>query len=124
MFDAFLKQHDEAAWTRAVQSLLPEIHEVDRNATRIWFHFFPLALADAIAETPDQLQLERSLRLDGAYRLADQIDTSHWFLYGHRYWPQVKAAILKRAASGTAPASLEGFCNTPNGFVLVVAVND
>lgn len=107
MFDAFLKQHNEAAWTRAVDSLLPDIHEVDRTATRIWFHFFPLALAEAIAETSDRLELERSLRLDGAYRLADQIDTSHWFLYGHRYWPQVKAAIVKRAASGTAPASLE-----------------
>jgi ferredoxin len=107
MFDAFLRQHDEAAWARAVQSLLPEIHEVDRNATRIWFHFFPLALAEAIADIPDRLELERTLRLDGAYRLADQIDTSHWFLYGHRHWPQVKAAILKRSASGTAPASLE-----------------
>ena len=29
----------------------------------------------------------------------DKIDTSHSFLYGHRFWPQVKDAITKRAAS-------------------------
>ncbi|HKY21092.1 MAG TPA: 2Fe-2S iron-sulfur cluster-binding protein [Vicinamibacterales bacterium] len=107
MFESFLKQHDQAAWARAVEALLPDIHEVDRNAVQIWFHFFPLALAEAIAEIPDRAELERTLRLDGNYRLADQSDTSHWFLYGHRYWPQVKAAIIKRAESGTAPASLD-----------------
>jgi len=107
MFEAFLKQHDEVAWMRAVESLLSDTHEVDRTATRIWFHFFPLALADAIAEIPDRAQLELALRLNGAYRLADQVDTSHVFLYGHRYWPQVKAAILKRTESAGAPASLD-----------------
>ena len=28
----------------AVESLLPSIHEVDRNATAIWFRFYPLSL--------------------------------------------------------------------------------
>jgi ferredoxin len=107
MFESFLKQHDQAAWTRAVDALLPDIHEVDRNATQIWFHFYPLALAEAIAEIPDRAELERTLRLDGNYRLAEQSDTSHWFLFGHRYWPQVKAAIIRRAESGTAPTSLD-----------------
>jgi len=107
MFESFLKQHDQAAWARAVGALLPDIHEVDRNATQIWFHFFPLALAQAIAELPDRAELERTLRLDGNYRLAEQSDTSHWFLYGHRSWPQVKPAIVARAQSGAAPASLD-----------------
>ena len=107
MFESFLKQHDQAAWARAVETLLPDIHEVDRNAVQIWFHFFPLALANAISEMPDRAELERTLRLDGNYRLADQSDTSHWFLYGHRYWPQVKAAIINRAESGGAPKSLD-----------------
>src|SRR5262245_49563636 len=29
----------------------------------------------------------------GRWRLAEQINESHRFLYGHRYWPQVKHAI-------------------------------
>jgi ferredoxin len=107
MFQSFLKQHDAAAWQRTIEALLPDIHEVDRNATQIWFHFFPLELAEAIAETDNLADLVVELRLDGNFRLADQIDSSHWFLYGHRYWKQVKAAITDRAESSTAPSSLE-----------------
>ena len=107
MFQSFLKQHDAAGWQRAIHALLPCIHEVDRSATQIWFHFFPLELAEAIAETDDLAQLVLTLRLEGNFRLADQIDSSHWFLYGHRYWPQVKAAIIERAESNAAPSSLE-----------------
>ena len=107
MFESFLKQHDQSAWARTIEALLPDIHEVDRNATQIWFHFFPLALSDALAGPDDPAQTIRTLRLDGQYRLAEQCGTSHWFLYGHRYWPQVKAAIIERAESGAAPSSLE-----------------
>ena len=107
MFQSFLKQHDAAAWQRTLETLLPDIHEVDRDATQIWFHFFPLELAEAIAETDDLAQLVLTLRLEGNFRLADQVDSSHWFLYGHRYWPQVKAAIIERAESSAAPSSLE-----------------
>ena len=84
-----------------------DIHDVDRRATQIWFHFFPLELADAINETADLPQLVLTLRLEGNFRLSEQIDSSHWFLYGHRYWPQVKAAIVARAESNAAPPSLE-----------------
>ena len=107
MFQSFLKQHDAAVWQRTIEALLPHIHEVDRDATQIWFHFFPLELADAIAESSDLAQLAITLRLDGNFNLADQVDSSHWFLYGHRYWPQVKAAIIERAESSAAPSSLE-----------------
>jgi ferredoxin len=107
MFQSFLKQHDAAAWQRTIETLLPAIHEVDRTATQIWFEFFPLELAEAIAETDDLAQLALTLRLDGNFRLADQADSSHWFLYGHRYWPQVKATIVERAESNAAPSSLE-----------------
>ena len=88
MFQSFLKQHDAAAWQRTIDALLPHIHEVDRDATQIWFHFFPLELAEAIAESGDLAQLAITLRLDGNFNLADQVDSSHWFLYGHRYWPR------------------------------------
>jgi ferredoxin len=107
LFQSFLKQHDAAAWQRTVEALLPHIHEVDRQATRIWFHFFPLELADAINETADLAQLVLALRLEGNFRLSEQVDSSHWFLYGHRHWPQVKAAIVARAESNAASPSLE-----------------
>ena len=107
MFQSFLKQHDAAAWQRTIEALRTHIHEVDRDATPIWFHFFPLELADAIAESSDLAQLAIKLRLDGDFNLADQVDSSHWFLYGHRYWPQVKAAIVERAESSAAPPSLD-----------------
>src|SRR5687767_3975025 len=106
MFQAFLQQHKAAAWQRTIETLLPDIHEVDRNATQIWFHFFPLELAEALAETDDIAQIVLTLRLEGDFRLADQIDSSHWFLYGHRYWPHVKEAIIARAESQGAPSSL------------------
>ena len=33
-----------ADWIRAVDTLSAGIHEIDRDATRIWFAFFPLDL--------------------------------------------------------------------------------
>ena len=107
MFQSFLKQHDAAAWQGTIETLLPAMHEVDRNATQIWFHFFPLELAGAIAEADGLAEVVLALRLEGNFRLADQVDSSHWFLYGHRYWPEVKAAIIERAESNAAPSSLE-----------------
>ncbi len=91
-----LDLYSDQAWSRALDALLPCIHPVDRTATRIWFHFFPLRLARALAAAPDPAALAFRLQLRGQYRLHDQIDTSHRFLYGHRYWPEVKAAVAAR----------------------------
>jgi ferredoxin len=93
-FERFLQQHDESAWAQALHELLPATHKVDRNATRIWFAFFPLALQRALATAADPAQLAQKLLLQGKYQLKDQIDTSHTFLYGHRFWPEVKLATL------------------------------
>jgi ferredoxin len=98
VFETFLRRHDEAAWARALESLLPAIHEVDRNATSIWFAFFPLALARAFEQSDEPEKLAQRLLMQGAYRLDDQIDSSHAFLYGHRHWPEVKRAVVALAA--------------------------
>ena len=42
--------------------------------------------------------LAQRLLMQGNFNLKDQIDSSHTFLYGHRYWPQVKAAVQKYAS--------------------------
>lgn len=93
VFDNFLRRHDEKAWARALESLLPDIHEVDRHATSIWFSFFPLALARAFEQSDEPEKLAARLLMQGRYRLEEQIDSSHAFLYGHRYWPEVKRAV-------------------------------
>jgi ferredoxin len=100
--EAFLDRQNATTWQMALASILPAIHEVDRRATEIWFFFFPLDLALALREADDAGDLARKLKLQGRYRLADQIDASHRFLYGHRYWPAVKQMIVERARSWAA----------------------
>ena len=91
-----LCRYDEASWQQALDMLSANIADVDREATRIWFAFYPLKLVNAFAaaETAaDRVALARKLGLMGRWGLDDRIDSSHAFLYGHRYWPQVKAAV-------------------------------
>lgn len=96
-FESFLNQHDEEAWSATLTTLLRSIHEVDQNATQIWFAFYPLALFQALAAAEDPEKLRQQLLMQGTYYLRDQIDSSHTFLYGHRFWPEVKTAVQKHA---------------------------
>jgi ferredoxin len=96
-FENFLNQLDEEAWSGALTTLLRSIHEVDRNATQIWFAFYPLGLFQALGRAADAEKLAQQLLIQGNYRLRDQIDSSHTFLYGHRYWPEVKRETEKYA---------------------------
>src|ERR1043165_1490471 len=96
-FETFLRQHDEESWSATLTTLLRSIHEVDRNATPIWFSFYPLSLFEALEQSDDAETLEQRLLMQGTYYLKNQIDSSHTFLYGHRYWPEVKSAVQKHA---------------------------
>jgi len=107
LFLAFLAQHDDDAWHRAVDRLRSAIHPVDREATRVWFHFYPMRLQRAIERASDPAALAQHLRLEGRWRLADQRDTSHHFLFGHRYWPEVCQALQRFASRPVAPGSLD-----------------
>ena len=104
-FENFLNQHDEEAWSATLTTLLRSIHEVDQNATQIWFAFYPLALLQALRQAEDPEKLWQQLLMQGTYYLKDQIDSSHTFLYGHRYWPEVKQAVEKHAREYRASAS-------------------
>ncbi len=106
LFSAFLNQHDEAAWAQVIADLLPAIHPVDAVATRLWFAFFPLKLHHALEQSPDPAKTAEELLLKGKYRLADQVDASAEFLYGHRYWPEVKRTIREYASGRSVPKSL------------------
>src|SRR5436190_15255307 len=96
-FENFLNQQNEESWSAALATLLRSIHEVDRNATQIWFAFYPLSLFQALTESQDREKLAQQLLLQGDYDLRHQIDISHRFLYGHRFWPPVKRAIEAHA---------------------------
>lgn len=94
----YLARFTETDWLNAIEELLPSIHEVDRNAVQIWFRFYPLSLKLAIDAAENREEVIRGFALQGNFELKDQIDTSHHFLYGHRYWKTVKAAIEAEAA--------------------------
>ncbi len=91
-FIEFLRRHDDQDWASIVASLAPDVHEVDRNALRVWFAFYPVKLFRMLME--DEARARRDCLLSGRYRLAEHLHTSHHFLYGHRFWPQAQKAAL------------------------------
>jgi ferredoxin len=96
-FESVLNQRDEEEWQAALTTLLRSIHEVDKTATQIWFSFYPLPLFTALQAAADPGKLARELLLKGDYYLLNQIDSSHKFVYGHRFWPEVKKAVEQYA---------------------------
>ena len=101
-FETYLKGQGEEAWAATLTTLLRSVHEVDKNATQIWFSFYPLSLFRAFKAAEDPEKLAAQLLVKGVYQLKDQIDSSHKFLYGHRYWPEVKRAVEAYAAGFNA----------------------
>jgi ferredoxin len=98
-FESYLNQQGEEAWAGTLTTLLRSVHEVDRTATQIWFSFYPLSLFHAFQAAADPELLKAQLLIQGDYDLKSQIDSSHKFLYGHRYWPEVKKAVEAAAAN-------------------------
>ena len=109
--ETYLRSFNETDWQSAVKSLLPAIHEVDRNAVQIWFRFYPLALQQFVANSADEAETKRSLAMQGDFGLEGRIDTSANFLYGYRYWNTVKAVIRCEA---------ETFQGTENGLAELI----
>lgn len=104
-FETYLAQQGDEAWAAALTTLLRSIHEVDKSATQIWFSFYPLSLFRAFEAADDPELLAAQLLIQGSYRLKDQIDSSHKFLYGHRYWPEVKKAVETFATNFNSEAT-------------------
>lgn len=100
-FQAFLNQHDEPAWDGVLADLEPSLHAVDREATRIWFGFWPLKVRRLLRESTDEAATAQKYLLDGRYRLEQQLDESVDFLYGSIFWDRVKEALLRRSKSAS-----------------------
>src|SRR2546423_6044811 len=101
-----LSTFSESDWLIALEQVLPSIHEVDRDAVQIWFRFYPLSLHRYIATSADREETLRGLNMLGSFELKDQIDTSHHFLYGHRFWKATKCSIAKEIDEYTGGESL------------------
>ncbi len=95
--ETYLANFNESDWLAAIDELKPCIHEVDLNAVQIWFRFYPLSLKRFIDGADDRDATLHGIAMQGDFELKNQIDTSHSFLYGHRYWKTVKAAIEAEA---------------------------
>lgn len=106
-FVSEIEKLNEAHWLAAVEALLPEIHEVDRNAVQIWLRFYPLDLVNYLESSDNVEAAMKGIAMEGDFGLLDKIDTSHRFLYGHRFWQQVKAAVVQRAESPEPFTDLE-----------------
>jgi ferredoxin len=98
-FEDFLDKYSESDWLKALHDLLPAIHAVDRNATQIWFRFYPLSLYRYLRDAEDKAAVVQKFVMQGSYELKDQVDSSHAFLYGHRFWKTAKDEISKHAES-------------------------
>lgn len=104
-FEKVLAKFEEKVWSETIIDLASKIHKVDRNATQIWFRFHPLALLRFIESAEDKAKTLHQMAMQGDFDLKDQIDSSHKFLYGHRYWKTVKEEIEKRAESFNASSA-------------------
>ncbi len=101
-FESFLAQQDEKSWSEALDILLPLVHPVDQDGTRIWFAFWPLQLHQIVQESDDLERTAQKLELRGGYRLEKQLDVSLDFLYGTRYWSEVHEAVCTLAESSAS----------------------
>ncbi|MDQ3323824.1 MAG: (2Fe-2S)-binding protein [Acidobacteriota bacterium] len=98
-YTEFLNKSSENDWLTTLENLLPEIHAVDRSATQIWFRFYPLELFRTLRAAENKDEIIQKFVMQGDYELKNRIDSSHKFLYGHRFWTDVKEAVEHRAAS-------------------------
>lgn len=113
----------DSQWPKAVKSLLADVHPVDRDALLIWLQLFPLSIWRLWAEdTGERAEFERYYQLRGRYRLADVADSSHEFLYGHRYWGAVKRALVGIEAGGDLEALIRRVAGSEKMALAIAAV--
>lgn len=109
----FLEEQSQKAWIDALDELGSSTHAVDRDATRIWFAFWPLELTESLDSSEGADEMARLMDLEGEWRLADQIDASVGFLYGAHYWAAVKKAVSSQDGAGVSLAeTIRSIANT------------
>ena len=64
-FMEFLDRHSQDDWWSAVNNLVPVIHKVDRDATKIWFYFWSLWVRNMLQDAEANPQLLEELEFKG-----------------------------------------------------------
>jgi ferredoxin len=103
----FLEARSQAEWVSALDEISSSIHPVDREATRIWFAFWPMELHQVLREAKDPAEIVRLMDLEGKWRIEEQIDSSVSFLFGAHYWRHVKRAILEEVEESSSGSLAE-----------------
>ena len=68
---------------------------------RFGFAFFPLSLFRFLETAEDREKAVKKFAIQGDFELKNQIDSSHRFLFGHRFWKETKDAIVAHCESKT-----------------------
>lgn len=103
IFHHFLEGHDSGAWRQTLDQLLPSIHPVDQEATRIWFAFWPLQLREILDGSKDLAATALKYELKGRYRLEENLESSVRIFYGTRHWPALQKALAAHANASRTP---------------------
>jgi ferredoxin len=111
----FLEARSQAEWLSALDEISSSIHPVDREATRIWFAFWPLELHQALRQAKDPAEIVRLMDLEGKWRLSEQLDSSVSFLFGAHYWPQVKRAVLETHSAASIAETIRAIARKASG---------
>jgi ferredoxin len=107
----------------AVDAVARETHEIDRDALRVWFAIWPELVRELTAPGEDQQRRLQFFQMNGGYRLEAKTDSSHRFLYGHRYWPAIKRAMggVKAAERWERLQECASASGAPRNFGLAMA---
>jgi ferredoxin len=92
----------DSSWAAALHELSPEIHPVDRDAVLIWFQFYPLGLLEVTSFAGRQEGIEEFYQLQGYFGAGEVADSSHSFLYSHRFWSAAKQAVTSVPLHGSS----------------------
>ena len=105
-FEDYLGKHDEQTWVKTLDLIHSDIHQIDRDATQIWFSFWPLKLAQLLDTEKNLENTFKKFQLDGNPQLREQVNESVKFLFGARFWVPVKKAVLAYSKENLDPKAL------------------
>ena len=103
-FLSLLYRLDDADWKKVVDGAVGDSSSRQPGHAHL-VRILPGQTPPGVGQFAEPAETERRLLLKGKYSLADQVDSSAEFMYGHRYWPNVKRAVAEHAvtAISTAP---------------------
>ena len=105
-FEEYLGEKNEQVWFETLNLIYSDIHQVDRDATKIWFSFWPLKLAQGLDKAKNLENTFKKFQLDGNPLLREQIDESVKYLFGARFWVPVKKAVLTYSKGNVDPKGI------------------